>query len=148
MGGRKVYGGGGITPDYIVKSDRLNAYTIQLWSRQVFLDHAVKYAELHGDELQSAYGKDAAAFAKGFQVTEKMREQVLAIAKAKGVEFNKELYEKDQKWIDAYIRAFIGRRMWGNEGWSRVMLQDDGQFRKAMSLFPEAEKITELVKHG
>jgi hypothetical protein len=38
--------------------------------------------------------------------------------------------------------------MWGNEGWSRVMLQDDTQFLKAISLFPEAEKITDLVKHG
>jgi carboxyl-terminal processing protease len=32
-GGRMVYGGGGITPDYIVKSDRLNEYSVQLWSK-------------------------------------------------------------------------------------------------------------------
>ena len=145
MGGRKVYGGGGITPDYIVKSDRLDAYTIQLLSRQVFLDHAVKYAEARGEELRSTYGDESREFVRRFAVTDAMRDQVLAIAKAKGIEFKKELYEKDRKWIDAYIRAFIARRMWGNEGWSRVMLEDDTQFRKAVALFPEAEKIAGLA---
>jgi len=145
MGGRKVYGGGGITPDYLVKSDRLNEYTIQLWSRQVFLQFADQYADAHGAELKGEYGRDVPNFVKNFTVTDDMKESVLAIAKAKGIEFKKDLYEKDSKYITAYIRAFVARRLWGNEGWSRVMLKEDGQFKKALALFPEAEKIAGLL---
>jgi len=145
MGGRKVYGGGGITPDYLVKSDRLNEYTIQLWSRQVFLQFADQYADAHGAELKGEYGRDVPNFVKSFAVTDHMKESVLAIAKAKGIEFKKDLYEKDSKYITAYIRAFVARRLWGNEGWSRVMLKEDGQFKKALALFPEAEKIAGLL---
>jgi carboxyl-terminal processing protease len=145
MGGRRVYGGGGITPDYIVKSERLNEYTVQLWSKQVFLQFADKYVDVRGADLKREYGKDPAKFAARFSVTDDMEEEFLAMAKAKGVEFKKDLYEKDRHFITAYLRAFVARRLWGNEGWSRVMLAEDTQYRKAISLFPEAEKIAQAI---
>jgi len=142
MGGRVVYGGGGITPDYIVKSDSLNAYTIQLWSKQVWLQYADKYADEHKDELKARFGKESMRFVEDFSVTEDMLQDILALAKAKNIEFKQDLYEKDKRFIKAYTKAFLARRVWGNEGWSRVMLAEDAQFKKAMSLFPEAEKIS------
>ena len=30
MGGRTVYGGGGVTPDYVIKMDTLTDYSVQL----------------------------------------------------------------------------------------------------------------------
>jgi carboxyl-terminal processing protease len=145
MGGRKVYGGGGITPDYIVKSDRLSAYTVQLWSRNVFIELAGKYMDLHGTELKEEYGKNPAEFLRRFKVSDSLRDDLLALAKAKGIVFQKDQYEKDGGYIDAYVRAFIARRLWGNEGWSRVMLEDDDQYKKAIALFPEAEKIGRTI---
>lgn len=141
MGGRKVYGGGGITPDYLVKSDRLNEYTVQLFGRQVFLQYADKYADLHSADLKSDYGKEITKFVKEFAVDDDMVQGILAVAKAKGIEFKKDLFEKDKKYVTDYTRAYIARRLWGNEGWSRVILEDDTQFKKALSLFPEAERI-------
>jgi hypothetical protein len=52
------------------------------------------------------------------------------------------MYEKDLKYIKAFTKAYIGRSIWGNEGSARVMLGVDNQFHKAISLFPEAEKIS------
>ena len=66
MGGRVVYGGGGITPDYIVKSDRLNEYTVQLRSKLVFLQVADRILDRDGTELRETYGKDIARFVRGF----------------------------------------------------------------------------------
>lgn len=145
MGGRKVYGGGGITPDYLVKSDRLNEYTIQLFSKQVFLQYADKYVDAHESDLKREYGKDPVRFAARSTVTEAMLDELLAMAKAKGIEYKKDLFEKDRRYITAYMRAFVARRLWGNEGWSRVMLAEDSQFQKALSLFPEAEKIAHAM---
>jgi carboxyl-terminal processing protease len=145
MGGRVVYGGGGITPDYIVKSDRLNEYTVQLRSKLVFLQTADKYLDQHGTELKATYGKDARRFVEEFEVTTPMLADLQEIAKNKGVAFNQELYDKDLRYIKAFAKAYIARGVWGNEGSAQVMLKEDAQFKKAMSLFPEAEKIAKAM---
>jgi carboxyl-terminal processing protease len=141
VSGRKVYGGGGITPDYIVKSDRLTEYSVQLRSKNIFLQYADKYLDHHGADLRSKYGKDAAKYAAGFEITQTMLDELLEIAESKGIELKKDLYEKDLKYIKAFTKAYIGRSLFGNEGSARVMLAVDNQFQKAMTLFPEAEKI-------
>jgi len=145
MGGRVVYGGGGITPDYIVKSDRLNEYSVQLRGKLVFLQAADKYLEQNGAGLRQKYAKDPARFAAEFEVTSAMLDQVESIAKARGVEPNKELFEKDLRYIKAFTKAYIARGIWGNEGSARVMLQEDAQFKKALALFPEAEKMSKMI---
>jgi carboxyl-terminal processing protease len=141
MGGRSVYGGGGITPDYIVRSERLNEYTVQLRSRLVFLAFADNYLDQHGGTLRETYGKDAARFAAEFEVSPSMLEDLQAIARSRGVEFKKDLYEEDLRFIKAFTKATIARSLWGNEGSARVMLQEDTQFQKAVTLFGEAEKM-------
>ncbi len=145
MGGRMVYGGGGITPDYIIKSDRLNEYSVQLRGKLVFLQAADKYLEQHGAELRGKYAKDPARFAAEFDVTSDMLDQIESIAKARGVAPNKELFEKDLRYIKAFTKAYIARGIWGNEGSARVMLQEDAQFQKALTLFPEAEKMCKTI---
>jgi carboxyl-terminal processing protease len=142
MGGRIVYGGGGITPDYIVKSERLNEYTVQLRSKLVFLQFAEKYLEQHGTDIRARYAKDQIGYVRDFDVTPSMLDNLLAVAKDKKIDFNKDLYEKDLRFIKAFAKAYIARSLWGNEGSSRVMLMEDVQFKKAQSLFPEAEKIS------
>jgi carboxyl-terminal processing protease len=144
-GGRKVYGGGGITPDYIVKADRLDEYSIQLRSKNIFLQYADKYLDRNGTEMKAKYGKDAAKYGSGFEVTQAMLDEIVALAKSKGVEFKEDLYNKDLKYIKAFTKAYIGRTLFGNEGSSRVMLGVDNQFQKALTLFPEAEKISKSL---
>jgi len=46
---RVVFGGGGITPDLIVKEKRLGNIMIQLLSQMVFFDFAVTYVDAHPD---------------------------------------------------------------------------------------------------
>jgi carboxyl-terminal processing protease len=143
MGGRVVYGGGGITPDYIVKSDRLNSYTVQLRSKQVFLQVADRILDREGTELRETYGKDIARFVDDFALTEGMLGEIRDVAAARGVPLNQELFDKDVRYIKAYAKAYVGRGLWGNEGYARVMLKEDGQFAKALALLPEAKKIAE-----
>ena len=141
MGGRTVYGGGGITPDYIVKAERLTRYTVQLRSAQVFLQYSDAYVESHGAELREKYGKDSRKFADSFVVSDLMLGEIRAIAEKKSVAFDQEQYDTDRRFIAAFIRATIARSLWGAEGASRVMLKEDVQFKKAVGLFPEAEKF-------
>jgi len=143
MGGRVVYGGGGITPDYIVKADRLNAYTVQLRSKQVFFQVADRILDREGAGLRERYDKDVARFVSEFEVTESMLGEIRDIAAARGVALDKEKFDQDVRFIKAYTRAYVARGIWGNEGYARVMLKEDTQFAKALTLIPEAKKIAE-----
>jgi hypothetical protein len=128
-----------------VKSDRLNEYSVQLRGKLVFLQAADKFLDRNGAELRARFGKDAAGFVQSFDVTPEMLDDVRQIAGAKGIEFNQELYDKDLRFVKAFTKAYIARGIWGNNGSARVMLQEDAQFKKAFSLFPEAEKIAKAM---
>lgn len=145
MGGRIVYGGGGITPDYIVKSDRLNNYTANLRLKQVFFQISDRLMDQHGAELRSKYGKDVDRFVKNEPVDESTMSAIVALGVQKGVAENKEMMVQDRRFIEGFTKAYQARAMWGNEGYARVMLQEDTQFKKAVSLLPEAEKIARTL---
>jgi hypothetical protein len=67
--------------------------------------------------------------------------EIRAIGEKKGVKVDQEQYDTDRRFIAAFAKATIARSLWGAEGASRVMLKEDVQFKKALSLFPEAEKF-------
>lgn len=142
--GRTVYGGGGITPDYIVKSDKLTNYVAQLRAKAVFLEFAKNFFDREGVSFRDYYGKDIKKFLKEFNITEDMVQEIIEIGKKKGIEFNQDEYTKDLRYIKAYAKAQIGRNIFGNEGAYSVIQQEDEQFKKAITLFPEAAKIANL----
>lgn len=140
-GGRTVYGGGGITPDHIVKFERYTDYTVRLFSKAAFVEYGNRYLERDGGGIREKYGKDLKKFRKEFVPTDNMLQEIVALAQSKGIEFNKEQYEKDLRRIRAAIKAQIGRNLFGNEGRYPILLSEDAQFLKATTLFPEADKI-------
>jgi carboxyl-terminal processing protease len=60
------------------------------------------------------------------------------------IKIDEKEFEKDLPFIKTRLKATFARNFWGNEGWYPMMLQVDTQFQKALSLFPEAEKIAKL----
>jgi len=143
-GGRKVYGGGGITPDYIVKADPASNLVVQLLGKGIFAEYKTAYMDRTGMELRQRYEKDLKKFSSDFRVTSDMIDEFQSIAKKKGVAIDRDQYSKDAKYIQRRIEADIARALWGNEGWYSIMRSEDNQIQKAMTLFPEAEKIAGL----
>jgi len=74
-------------------------------------------------------------------VSDPMLAEIRAIGEKKSVTFDQEQYDTDRRFIAAFTKATIARSLWGAEGASRVMLKEDVQFKKAVGLFPEAEKF-------
>lgn len=52
FGGRSVLGGGGITPDYIVKSEKVTGLVQTIWRRNLFYDFIKNYMEGRGFSLR------------------------------------------------------------------------------------------------
>lgn len=143
MGGRTVYGGGGITPDYIVKLDTLTDYTVQLRRLNLFYIFAERYMAANRKNIESAY-KSANEFRDGFDVDENMLKDLKSLASEKNIVFNNEEYNKDLDFIKTTIKFQIARDIWGNSGSYAVYVKNDEQFQKAITLFDDAIKLAKL----
>ncbi|MEW6060887.1 MAG: S41 family peptidase [Bacteroidota bacterium] len=141
--GRIILGGGGITPDFIVKPGTLTKYGVALARRNMFYEYVAQYLTLHGEEIKSKY-KTLDAFDNGFVVDDEMLNSFTDFAKGKNIEFVQEDFNKDKDFIQSRLKAYIARNYWGNEGFFRASFPIDSQLKKALSLFPEAEKIASL----
>jgi carboxyl-terminal processing protease len=133
-GGRAVYGGGGISPDVVVKAEKLSRWMATLYARGVFFEWAVQYRSKNPD------------VPRDFKVTDAVREEFFAFADARpnapetpartayGV-------EKDKSAVDRALSEEIVGAVHGPEAGYRVSIDGDVQITKALTLFPEAEKL-------
>lgn len=142
-GGRTVFGGGGITPDYIIKFDTITDYSVQLRRLNLFLEYTNKYYDLNKDNIRSAYS-DFLKFRDNFTVTEEMLNEFQSLVSSKGIVFNADQWYRDLEYIKTSIKAILARDFWGNNGAMAVWVSIDSQFLKALELFPEAEKLAHL----
>jgi carboxyl-terminal processing protease len=140
-GGRVVYGGGGITPDYIVKMPAATESFANLGRRDMFYQFVSSFLDVRGQTLRSMYGQDMIRFIRTYEVAEDMLQEFRTFAKTKGVTFEEKDLQKDLVYVKARVKAEIARFLWGNNGLYRVMLEVDPQFQKAMTLLPEAIKF-------
>jgi carboxyl-terminal processing protease len=142
--GRTVYGGGGITPDYIIKSEKITEYTRNLLKNNIFYLYSLNYIEQKGKELSAIYGSDLTRFVKDFQFSKSDIDKFVSFAESKNVKFINDDYKIDKKYIESRLKAQIARNYWKNEGWYSVMLNVDNQVEKALTLFDEAKEIANL----
>lgn len=142
--GRTVYGGGGITPDYIVKNEKITSYTSNLLRKNIFYQFILSYIDRNGKNISTTYGDNLNKFVNEFSFTEDELKRFTSFAKSKDVEFNEEEYQTDKNYIATRLKAQLARNYWKNDGWYSVMLTTDNQIAKAMELFEEAKQIADL----
>jgi carboxyl-terminal processing protease len=142
--GRIVYGGGGITPDYVVKSPALTPFTQNILRRGLIDQFVSTYLDGKGLKVRTEYAKDWDRFKKSFTVSGELLDEFRSVITKAEVKIDEKEYEKDLPFIKTRMKATFARSFWGNEGWYPLMLQVDTQFQKALTLFPEAEKVAKL----
>ncbi len=143
-GGRKIYGGGGITPDYIVKPEDATPLTVTIRNRNLFYEFTNEYLTVHTKEIKEKYKGSFQTFDRDFEIDDALMNEFIGFLKEKKVEFNEEQFAKDREYTKARLKAHIARNFWGNDGWYPVILKSDNQLKKALSIFPEAAKIAKL----
>lgn len=142
-GGRVVYGGGGITPDYIVKPVQISKFTENCLRRDLLFQFISGYLDGAGSALRTEY-KDFPSFSRSFTVSDQMLADFRSFAERKEVKAEDNDIKQDRSFLQARLKAYIARSFWGNEGWYSVLLAVDQQFQKALTLFPEAMRIAKL----
>lgn len=142
--GRTVYGGGGVTPDYIVKSDTIGFLARKLRAKNLFWQTADDLMKDQGKQIRASYDGNMGKFLREFKINEDVIDMLKKNAKAKDVEWKEDEYKQDEDFLHDVIKAYVGRMVFNNNGYTSVMLHMDKQFLKAMELFPEAKKIAKL----
>src|SRR5665213_2716540 len=82
--GRTIYGGGGITPDYLVRNDTIQQTTRKIWAAGVLSDYSEDYVAEHIEQIEKE--GDANYFVKNFKITDAMFNDILERAKAKKID--------------------------------------------------------------
>ncbi|MBK8552441.1 MAG: S41 family peptidase [Ignavibacteria bacterium] len=142
-GGRTVYGGGGITPDFVIKLDTLTNYSVQLRRLNLFYIFAERYMTNNRKSIESKYSSPK-EFRDGFFVDDNMLSELKNMALEKDVSFNEDEYNKDLDFIKTSIKFQIARDIWSNNGSYMVWVNNDEQFLKAVTLFDDAIKLAKL----
>ncbi len=138
--GRPVIGGGGITPDYIVKYDSITMLSRYLYGRRV-IDEFIAKSLNNGKDVKEKYGDDFNKFIKEFEVTNSMIKDLKELAASKDIEWDEDKYRNDEPYIKNDIKAQLARIVWDMNRSQQVRSMQDRQIRKASELFPVAEKI-------
>ncbi|NJD23687.1 MAG: S41 family peptidase [Melioribacter sp.] len=144
--GRTVYGGGGITPDYIVEPGKVSNYSLELRKNNVYYQFVRKILDKEGSALREKYSGNLQKFANEFQISNEQMQNFVKYAESLKVKYDAKGYEADKESIRQRLKAFIARDLYKNNGWYLTLLKSDHQFQKAASLFGEAEKLAGFSK--
>jgi carboxyl-terminal processing protease len=142
--GRPVRGSGGIIPDYVVSGGSATKSFAEIFRRNLFFDYAKEFSEGLGLPLRDKYKNDLGGFKQTFEISEHMFDDFLRFVATKGVTIDNKDLDKDRIFIQARLKGEIANVFFGFEGLVSVMLDVDPQIQKALTLFPEAEKIARL----
>lgn len=126
--GRIVYGGGGITPDIVVKPDTLSTAEQKLFTslapkQQVVLSQLQGYSA----ELKGKIKPD-------FEVKGAIRTEILRRFRANGVILEDSLLTAGERGFDNFIGARIASSVFGDSTAKRKYLSDDNQLIRAIEL--------------
>jgi len=149
-GGRKVYSGGGIEPDRRfdgpVEGFNPTSFGRSLYSRALFASYAEQFTA-DGDTRAGAQGKNRKVVKKDFVVDDAMMEDFKKFVSFKKLPIDEAAWTKDKIFIRGMIRYEIDLALFSSAVARQRLVIDDPQAQYALSLFPEAEKLSELSKN-
>ena len=135
VGGRVVYGGGGIFPDKLIpyRKDPSIIYYNQLSSKGLISRTAFSQVKLHAQEWLQHY-PNLESFCRRFEVSSDMLRQLTSAGEAAGIVFDSKGFAAQQHLIKTMMKAFIGESLYGQEAFYRVYLPEDEDLKQARQL--------------
>ncbi len=148
-GGRPVYSGGGIEPDKRVAGPiegfNPGRFGRALYARGAFANYAQKFAA-EGDTRVTQRSSGRQTVKREFTVDDAMVSDFKEQLKTDHLKVDEDGFKKDSDFIRAMIRFEIDNALFGIADARRHLVEVDPQARGALTMFGEAQKLTELSK--
>lgn len=133
-GGRKVYGGGGITPDVVVKPTPLNAIQQKLLAHSVFFNFGKQYVAEHPQIPKSFVADDA------------VMDQFEAFLKRENLGITPKDVSANLDYIKGQLREDILGSVYGMTMADEVAAEDSPLVQRAIAELPEAAELVANAK--
>lgn len=142
QGGRRVYGGGGISPDVEIKFETISKareMTRQFLQKRLFFEIASSLVNQNPH-----WAADFASYDRNFMPGQEELSQLMRLAKEKDIKFSIAEFEQDREYLQNRLKAEIARNIWGMSKYYQVILEYDNQFKAALDLFPRVMELQAL----
>jgi carboxyl-terminal processing protease len=147
--GRPVYSGGGIEPDKRVAGPiegfNPGRFGRALYARGAFANYAQKFAA-EGDTRVTQRSTGRQTVKREFTVDDAMVSDFKEHLKTDHLKVDDDGFKKDSDFIRAMIRFEIDNALFGIADARRHLIEVDPQAQGALTMFGEAQKLTELNK--
>ena len=153
IGGRKVYGGGGITPDVLLERSPIDPFEWQFIEKRLFFEYAGRCIAEH-----QAFPEEFDTFLSDYEVPDERLADLKAFLKEKDIDLlvydlpehivdkfgdalREENFSSHVDFIKRGIKKEIAGRLWGDKKRYRVAIEGDPEVAQALELFPQAEGL-------
>ncbi len=132
--GRKVYGGGGIYPDYFVPIDTtFSSYWLnKVLSTSILDDLAFEY--VHKNRNYWLKQSNLSKYADNFQVEEKLFNEIIDRIDSKNIKSSKLDIERSKPYLKYRLKSLIAKKLWSNKGLYTIWNTEDKEVQKALEI--------------
>ena len=136
-GGRKVYGGGGILPDFQIPYDTLEntAWYNQLSGSGLIYNYAIDYTDANRRRLEGY--KNAENFARSFRLSSVDFQEFLDYCQKNKITGEAKDIAKSKEMVISRLEAYIARNVFGERAFYPFYLKNDKMIKKALEICSE-----------
>ena len=143
--GRKVYGGGGIMPDFFVPADTTGRsdYFEKIYQKGLVYQYALYYSDINRKALQKLSGPSGIS---DYLEKQNILKSFIDYSASKGVAADNEGLQVSGFIIKTQIKAYIARNILGEEGFYPILQEIDKTLLKAIEISKQNLLVENLGK--
>ncbi|WP_143962346.1 S41 family peptidase [Litoribacter populi] len=139
-GGRAVFGGGGIMPDYFVPLDTTmnSPYVGKLFSSDSAREFILGYVDNNKDKFENMTFEE---YYNNFEVSESMLKELIKIGEENKVKFDEKDYKKSKDYLKILVKAHMSRNIYDDNAFYKIVNDINEVYQRALNLFDEAANL-------
>jgi carboxyl-terminal processing protease len=144
--GRKVYGGGGITPDVKIPVPPLDPFQRKLINDGVFFPPIGSPLEIGVGDFTRYYLGQRPAVTRDFTVSPAVIQEFEKFLTRQKIAYTPQDIQQNLDWLKWKIKREVFTSVFGLDAGYRVDLDHDAQLQKAITLIPQAKELYAHVR--
>jgi carboxyl-terminal processing protease len=144
--GRKVYGGGGITPDVKIASPELDAFQRKLIQDGVFFPPIGSPLEIGVGDFTRYFLGERPNITRDFTVDQTVINDFEKFLTRQKISYTPQDVQQNLDWLKWKIKREVFTSVFGLDAGYQVDLDHDEQLQKAITLFPQAKQLYANVR--